>query len=82
MKILTHNSPVLAAHSVLRSDCLGGCGFVAVLGLLVTLSGCDGHSGSGVENQLFPNTNELDDVVNYSGPAPKTTDIQNFKLRS
>ncbi|PCI41671.1 MAG: ATPase [Moraxellaceae bacterium] len=53
------------------------CG-IAVAALF--LSGCDGHSSSGAENQQFPDTNELVAVVNYTGPAAATTDIQNFKL--
>lgn len=51
---------------------------LATLAAVLLLSACGSDSGSGVQKNVDPN----DDVptVNYTGPAPQTDDVQQFKL--
>ncbi|ABC29384.1 conserved hypothetical protein [Hahella chejuensis KCTC 2396] len=51
---------------------------IAIAAVSILLSGCGGNSGASNEN--LPNTNRPGQGGNYSGPAPATDDVQQFKL--
>ncbi len=44
----------------------------------ITLAGCGG--GSGADVQVNPGTGGGGTILNYTGPAPSTADVQSFKL--
>ncbi|WLQ16970.1 LamG domain-containing protein [Hahella aquimaris] len=51
---------------------------ISIAAISILLSGCGGNSGASNEN--LPNTNRPGQGGNYSGPAPATDDVQQFKL--
>ncbi len=53
--------------------------FSSVASCLILLTGCGGNGDAQVVENPTPPPREQP-VVNYSGPAPSTDDIQNFKL--
>lgn len=62
-------------ENVIRQRTLAPGALLAAFALMLLLAGCKG----GESTEALPNTSGSSNTVNYSGPAPATDDVLNFK---